>query len=141
MPTLSPETNQVTVGGFRFTSFADTSTYTLEGEDGFSAKTGVGGTVGFVRVPNPLASLKIDLMQGSLDIPVMEGLVQICNNTNLPIPVLIVDILRPGQTIAGTAYPKKRADDPGVAQEIATISYEFHVKVNVRAQSASLINL
>lgn len=139
MPTLDPRTNQVTIGGFPFTQFADTSTYTLSGEDGFAAKTGVGGTVGMVRVVNPLASLKVDLMQGSADVSVMEGLFETALLTNVPIPVLIVDVLRPTNIIAGMARPTKRADDPGIGTDVQTISYEFHLNVTVRQQGASLM--
>lgn len=139
MPTLDPRTNQVSIGGFTFTQFADTSTYTLSGEDGFAAKTGVGGTVGMVRVVNPLASLKIDLMQGSADVTIMEGIFDSALLTNIPIGVLIVDVLRAGQVIAGVARPTKRADDPGIGTDIQTISYEFHLIVSARRQGASLL--
>jgi hypothetical protein len=139
MPTLDPRTNHVTIGGYPFTQFADTSTYTLSGEDGFAAKSGVGGTVGMVRVVNPLASLKIDLMQGSADVSVMEGIVLAALATNIPIPVRIQDTLRPTNVISGMARPAKRADDPGIGTDVQTISYEFHLNVSFRQQGASLM--
>lgn len=141
MPTLDPRTNQVTIGGFRFTQFADTSTHKLTGEDGFAAKAGVGGTVGFVRVRNPLANLVLDLMQGSADITAMEALLETSLETNVGLPVLIVDTLRPTQIIVGTARPVKRPDDPGIGTEIQTISYEFHVAVETRRQGSSVLQV
>lgn len=136
MFTLDPEFVSVTIDGYRVTNFSDNGSYDSSGNDGYDAKAGVGGTVGGMRVRNPLREFNLHVMQGSPDCQVLDVMIETALSTGVPMFLLILDSRRPGYQCSGFMLPQKRPDDPGIGTTVADVVYSFHLNAKAQTQGS-----